>query len=128
MLKISEKAPSAEEIWYPFDQLEEADSAMWGNVNHRTTWLQLAQIFTGNAELYGDWMLRVLEAWPKSCQHNLTKGGDKRPWIGHAAAALAINCPEDIVRAAWGSLSQEQQDAANKKAEEAIEIWRAKNA
>ena len=128
MLKISEKAPSADEVWYPFDQLEEADSAMWGNVNHRTTWLQLAQIFTGNAELYGDWMLKVIEAWPKSCQHNLTKGGDKRPWIGHAAVALAINCPEDIVRAAWGSLSQEQQDAANKKAEEAIEIWRAKNA
>lgn len=128
MLKISEKAPSADEVWYPFDQLEEADSAMWGNVNHRTTWLQLAQIFTGNAELYGDWMLKVIEVWPKSCQHNLTKGGDKRPWIGHAAVALAINCPEDIVRAAWGSLSQEQQDAANKKAEEAIEIWRAKNA
>jgi hypothetical protein len=128
MLKISEKAPSPDEIWHPFDQLEEADSAMWGNVNHRTTWLHLAQIFTGNADLYGAWMLKVIEAWPKSCEHNLTKGGDKRPWVGHAAVALAINCPEDIVRAAWGSLSQEQQDAANKKAEEAIEIWRAKNA
>lgn len=128
MLKISEKAPAADEVWYPFDQLEEADSAMWGNVNHRTTWLKLAEIFTGNADLYGEWMLRVVEQWPKSCQHNLTKGGDKRPWIGHAAVALAINCPEDIVRAAWGLLSPEQQDAANKKAEEAIEIWRARNA
>ena len=128
MLKISEKAPAAEEIWYPFDQLEEADSAMWKNVNHRTTWLQLAITFTGNAELYGEWMLRVIEQWPRSCQHNLTKGGDKRPWIGHAAVALAINCPEDIVRAAWGALSKEQQDAANKKAEEAIEIWRANHA
>lgn len=128
MLKINDKAPSTEEIWHPFEILEEANSQMWGNVNHRTTWLQLAQIFTGNAELYGEWMLRVVEAWPKSCEHNLSKGGDKRPWIGHAAVALAINCPEDIVRAAWGSLSQAQQDAANKKAEEAIEIWRTKNA
>ena len=128
MLKISEKAPASDEIWYPFDQLEEADSAMWKNVNHRTTWLQLAVTFTGNAELYGEWMLRVVEQWPRSCQHNLTKGGDKRPWIGHAAVALAINCPEDIVRAAWAGLTKEQQDAANKKAEEAIEIWRANHA
>lgn len=127
MLKIDAKPPAAGEIWFPFDQLEEADSAMWRNVNKRTTWLQLAQIFTGNAELYGEWMLRVIESWPKSCQHNLTKGGDKRPWIGHAAVALAINCPEDIVRAAWGGLTKEQQDAANKKAEEAIEIWRVAN-
>jgi len=128
MLKISEKEPSSEEVWYPFDQLEEYDSAMWKNVNQRTTWLQLAQVFTGNAELYGEWMLRVVESWPKSCQHNLSKSGDKRPWIGHAAVAIAINCPEDIVRAAWANLTQTQQDAANKKAEEAIEIWRKKNA
>jgi hypothetical protein len=128
MPKISEKAPASDEIWYPFYQLEEADSAMWKNVNHRITWLQLAVTFTGNAELYGEWMLRVTEQWPRSCQHNLTKGGDKRPWIGHAAVALAINCPEDIVRAAWGALSKEQQDAANKKAEEAIEVWRANHA
>lgn len=128
MLKVNDKAPASQEIWHPFDQLEEAGSAMWGNVNHRATWLQLAQTFTGNADLYGEWMLRVVESWPKSCEHNLSKGGDKRPWIGHAAVALAINCPEDIVRAAWGGLSQAQQDAANKKAEEAIEIWRSKNA
>lgn len=128
MLKVNDKAPAAQEIWHPFDQLEEAGSAMWGNVNHRATWLQLAQTFTGNADLYGEWMLRVVESWPNSCEHNLSKGGDKRPWIGHAAVALAINCPEDIVRAAWGGLSQAQQDAANKKAEEAIEIWRSKNA
>ena len=123
MLKITDKEPSSNEIWHPFHELEEANSAMWGNVNHRTTWMQLAEIFTGNAEVYGEFMLRVIESWPKSCEHNLTKGGDKRPWVGHAAVALAINCPEDIVRAAWGNLSKEQQDAAK-----AIELWRARNA
>lgn len=128
MLKINEKEPASGEVWHPFEQLEEAASAMWKNVNHRATWLELAKTFTGDAQLYGEWMLRVIERWPKSCQHNLTKGGDKRPWIGHAAVALAINCPEDIVRAAWSGLSQKQQNEANKKAEEAIEIWRRNNA
>ena len=108
--------------------LEEFKSAMWGDVSRKSTWLRMAIEFTGDAELYGEWMVRVTEQWKHSCQHNLTKAGDKRPWIGHAAVALAINCPEHIVRLAWGYLTPEQQEKANKKAEEAIELWRRKNA
>lgn len=99
---------------------------MWGDVSHRKTWLDIAIIFTGNAELYGQWMLKVADAWPRSCEHNLTKTGDKRPWIGHAAVALAIGCPEDIVREAWGHLSEQQQRLANEKASIAIQYWRSK--
>ena len=101
---------------------------MWGEVTHRKTWLEMAVAFTGNAELYGEWMRRVVDEWPFSCSHNLTKRGDKRPWVGHAAVALAIRCPEDIVRQAWALLDGEQQRRANRKAEEAIEYWRVKNA
>jgi hypothetical protein len=59
-----------------------------------------------------------------SCEQNLTKlDTNRKAWIGHAAVALAIQCPEDIVRQAWGFLSDEQQKLANKKAQEAIEQW-----
>jgi hypothetical protein len=97
---------------------------MWGDVSRKRTWLQIAIAFTGDHELYGEWMKKVAEQWRHSCEHNLTKPGDKRPWIGHAAVALAIGCPEDIVREAWGHLSEEQQVKANAKASEAIEYWR----
>ena len=73
-------------------------------------------------------MRKVADEWKHSCEHNLTKSGDKRPWIGHAAVALVLKCPEDIVREAWGHLTTEQQDLANKQASEAIEYWRSKNA
>ena len=43
--------------------------------------------------------------------------------MGHAAVALAIGCPEDITRAAWGKLTDEQQLLANKEAERAIQAW-----
>jgi len=43
--------------------------------------------------------------------------------VGHAATALAIGCPELITRMAWGRLTQEQQDAANAKAQQAINLW-----
>lgn len=125
---IDGKPPKEGEIWHPWWMLEEVRHNMWGNVSHRDTWLQMAIAFTGNHSLYGEWMQRVLVEWPKSCEHNLTKSGDKRPWIGHAAVALAIRCPEDIVRQAWSHLSEEQQIAANKQAEQAISKWRSQNA
>jgi len=128
MLKINGKPPAEGEIWHPYWLLEEVESNMWGVVNHRNTWLEIAKVFTGNHELYGEWMKKVVANWKYSCEHNLTKAGDKRPWIGHAAVALAIKCPEDIVREAWGHLTKEQQDAANQQATNAIELWRIENA
>ena len=121
-------SPPPGEVWHPFWDLEEVRHNMWGNVSHRSTWLQIAATFTGNPELYGEWMFKVVEAWPKSCEHNLTKPGDKRPWMGHAAVALAVQCPEDIVREAWGLLNQDQQRKANDKAKQAIDSWRARHA
>lgn len=125
---ITEREPKAGEIWHPWWMLEEVKSNMWGDVQYKSTWLKIAIAFTGDADLYGSWMLKVVETWKYSCEHNLTKPGDKRPWIGHAAVAMAIHCPEDIVRQAWGFLTPEQQERANKKAEEAIAFWRRKNA
>lgn len=80
--------------------------------------------FTGDHEKYGRAMIEVTEKWHRSCEHNLTDiGQNRRAWIGHAACQLAINCPEYIVREAWGMLIQEQRDAANAVADIAIEKW-----
>ena len=69
-------------------------------------------------------MLKVIEKWPYSCEHNLTDTSQNRKaWIGHAACALALGCPEDITRAAWAKLSDDQQNKANQKAQDAINIW-----
>jgi hypothetical protein len=125
---ITTDGPKAGEVWLPYWKLEEVSHNMWGVVSHRSTWLRIAAEFTGNPGLYGEWMRRVVEQWPNSCAHNLTKPGDKRPWMGHAAVALAIRCPEDVVREAWGLLSEEQQTAANKQASDAIELWRSRHA
>lgn len=125
---ITNSAPKPGEVWLPYWKWEEVGHNMWGTASHRRTWVEIAVTFTGNADLYGEWMRRVIQEWPNSCAHNLSKPGDKRPWIGHAAVALAIGCPEDIVREAWAFLTPEQQDRANAQAEAAIREWREKNA
>jgi hypothetical protein len=125
---IDASEPKKGEVWHPWCDLEESESNMWGSVSHRETWLAIAVLFTGDHKLYGQWMRSVVDSWPKSCEHNLSKRGDKRPWIGHAAAALAINCPEDVTRQAWSLLTDEQRELANIEAENAIEYWSARRA
>jgi len=116
-------------MWHPYWLWEEVKHNMWGVVDNRKEWLEKAIEFTGDHVLYGGWMIKVADSWKYSCEHNLTKvGTNRRAWIGHAAVAMAIQCPEDIVREAWGYLSEQQQELANLEADKAIKYWEEKNA
>ena len=97
---------------------------MWGDVPDRRQWLRRAVIFTGNHRLYGRYMQRVTREWPNSCANALTDSNlNRRAWIGHAACALALRCPEDITRQAWSLLTDEQRILANGQADRAIQSW-----
>lgn len=111
-------------IYHPYWLWEEVDANMWGSVNNRKAFLQWAIDFTGDAALYGRWMLKVAGAWQYSCEHNLSNiTQNRRAWIGHAACAMANGCPEDIVRAAWGQLTDQQRIDADAAADVAIAWW-----
>lgn len=72
-------------------------------------------------------MLQVADKWKYSCEHNLSnKTQNRKAWIGHAACALALGCPEDITREAWSYLTEEQQQRANDEAQKAIKYWENK--
>ena len=110
--------------WHPYWLWEETYTNMWGNVDDRNAFLKIAIEFTGNHKEYGKWMRKVIKEWPISCEHNLTAVTlNRKAWLGHAACALAIKCPEDIVRQAWSHLTEEQQRKANEQAEKAIKAW-----
>ena len=99
---------------------------MWRKISptEKIELLEKARVFTGDASLYGSWMMRVTVEWPISCEQNLGfTGQNRQAWVGHAACCMAINCPEDVTRSAWWLLTQEQRDAANAVADEAIEAW-----
>ena len=111
-------------IWHPYWKWEETNFNMWGKVDDRADYLERAIKFTGDAEKYGSYMHRVINEWLYSCEHNLTdRSQNRKAWLGHAACALAFQCPEDIVRQAWSYLSEQQQIAANAQAEAAIKEW-----
>ena len=111
-------------VYHPWTEWEEVAHNMWGDVEDRSAALETAIEFTGNARLYGSYMMRVVSEWPISCENALTDYSlNRKAWIGHAAAALAHRIPEDITRLAWGKLSGEQQLLANKEAIKAISSW-----
>ena len=113
-------------IWHPYTSWEDYQHGMWRvpPKSERPGLLVKAVEFTGDADLYGSYMLKVIQEWPTACEHNLTDVHQNRQaWIGHAAACLALGLPEDATREAWGLLTQNQQDKANAKADEAIKLW-----
>ena len=112
-------------IYHPYWLWEERKFNMWGKPDKdRSFLLDKAVKFTGNNKLYGKYMRKVAKEWKYSCEHNLSnKEQNRKAWIGHAACALAFNCPEDIVRQAWSYLTDRQQNLANSQAEKAIKYW-----
>lgn len=113
-------------VYHPYNVWEEHKHGMWRVISGEQAkeFIKRAAEFTGDAKLYGEWMMRVVQEWPISCEHNLTCSGmNKQAWIGHAACCLAIGCPEELTRLAWHTLSQEQQDEANAMADKAIAAW-----
>lgn len=111
-------------VYHPFSEWEEVAANMWGEATDAKAMLEQAIAFTADHVLYGNYMLRVIREWPISCENALTDSSlNQKAWVGHAACAMALACPEDITRKAWGYLTDEQRLLANKAAERAIREW-----
>ena len=114
------------QIYHHYSKWEDWKAGMWNTVYgiEAGKYLDRAIQFTGDAKLYGSWMMRVIEQWPISCEVNLTNDSiNQRAWVGHAACCLGIGCPESITRQAWHHLSDIQQMEANAQADIAIRTW-----
>ncbi len=103
---------------------EEVKFNMWGEITGKKEAMRRAVQFTGNHRLYGRYMMRVVNEWRYSCENGLTDSSlNHKAFIGHCAAAMALRLPENIVREAWGRLSNEQRYKADMAAKRAIEWW-----
>lgn len=114
------------QIFVHWELWEDYHAGMWRKVSksEEDSYRQIAIEFTGDHIKYGAAMIRVSNEWPNTCMHNLTNPGiNRRAFIGHAACALVINCPEYIVRQAWWKLTDEQRILADKQADIAIALW-----
>ena len=83
--------------------------------------INLAMEMLSNKDLFLNTCKEVLINWTISSKVNLTnKQCNRKAWLGQAACNYKYKVPEICTRTAWGKLSIEQQNEANKIAEKII--------
>lgn len=69
-------------------------------------------------------MMRVVEEWKYSCEHNLTNPSiNKIAYIGQGACCLYAGIPSTVTMEVWNKLEKPVQDRANLDAEKALQYW-----
>lgn len=113
-------------VYHHYERLEEYHCGMWRMVKgeDRPPLRQAAADLMKRPDLFRDAMLRAITGWRFSCEHNLTSRATNRiAWLGHAGCCLATTAPEDVTREAWWTLTQVQQDVANRVAADVLAEW-----
>lgn len=114
-------------IYHHFSKCEEFKSVMWKSslgFDKKEKAKQCAE-FMADTDLFSAAMMLVIAEWPLSCEASFTNTGiNQVAWLGQAAAAIAIECPEDITKEAWGLLSYDKQELANDAAKIHIKKWK----
>ena len=83
--------------------------------------INLAMEMLSNKDLFLNTCKEVLINWTISSKVNFTnKQCNRKAWLGQAACNYKYKVPEICTRTAWGKLSIEQQNEANKIAEKII--------
>lgn len=120
------KNQRVDRIYFHYEELEEYKAGMW--VRHtgetRKEFVGCAARLMRQPEKFMDAMRSVLDLWPKSCLHNLTSLDSNRiAWLGHAGCCVSTGSTEECTRVAWHTLTNDEQDEANRVAAEVLEIW-----
>jgi len=114
-------------IYHHFSKCEEFKSIMWQSSLgiDKTEKINQCVSFMSDTDLFSAAMKLVVVEWPKSCEANFTNSGiNQVAWLGQAAAAIAMDCPEDITKEAWGKLEEAKQALANNAAKSHIKKWK----
>jgi hypothetical protein len=110
-------------IYYHYRDLEEHAHGMWRRTpsEEHGAYIESAAGLMADPQAFLDAMRRASIEWPKSMEAAMsTSSLNQRAYMGHAGCCIALGCPEDLTRLAWHTLTQEQQDEANRMADIAI--------
>lgn len=118
-------------VFHHFSKMEEFHSVMWKRIDptERDAAIEASAELMREPDSFAQACKRVVDEWPHSTEANLTASViNHQAWIGHAACCLNHGASEDLTRMAWRTLTQDEQDAANAAADEAIRYWEKKYA
>lgn len=115
-----------ERVFHHYENLEESRYGLWKRATgeERKAQMERAAALMKNRAQFEQAMREAASQWPMSCEHNLTCLDSNRiAWLGHAGCCIGASSSEEATRAAWHTLSQAEQDAANAAAALVLEEW-----
>ena len=128
-MRHSKKGKSSR-VYFHYTELEEFAAGLWKRPTGETRkdFIQKAANLMKQSDEFKTAMAQALDDWPKSCAHNLTALDSNRiAWLGHAGCSIATGSPEECTRVGWHTLTQEEQDEANRVAGEVLAVWDEEN-
>lgn len=115
-----------ERIYHPYDKWEDYKAGFYDNVsgkNKDELIKKVIELFS-NPELTKVYMMKVIDEWNYSCEHNLTNYSMNRiAYIGQAACCLYSKVPCYITMNAWNKVDYNLRNEADKIANLIIKQW-----
>lgn len=118
-----------ERIYHPFNLWEDYKAGFYDNCSgsKKAEYKKECLKLFNNLELLKEQMLRVVNEWKYSCEHNLTNPSmNKIAYIGQGAACIYKGIPNTVTMECWSLLSKEVQKEADKIAEVVLNEWENK--
>lgn len=113
-------------VYHHYENLEEYHEGMWRIVRgeKRKAFADAAADLMRQPDEFKAAMAAATKTWEKSCEANLTADAVNRlAWLGHAGCCIAVQSPEDCTRMGWHQLNKDEQNEANRVAQEVLDQW-----
>jgi protoheme ferro-lyase len=117
-------------IYHPYWLWEDYKAGFYDNVSGDQKQILLKKVVEmfNSKSLTKENMLRVINEWIYSCEHNLTNDSlNKIAYIGQGACCLYAGVPSTITMEAWSLLTNEVKERSNKIALDVINQWESNN-
>jgi hypothetical protein len=119
-----------ERVYHPYWLWEDYKAGFYDNCSGEQKKVYQARIIEmfRSSDLTEKNMLRVINEWKFSCEHNLTNNAvNKIAYIGQGACCLYCGAPSTITMETWSKVPIAYQEQANLIAEKVLDIWRTNN-
>lgn len=117
-------------IYHPYWKWEDYKNGFYDNLGgevKKRKIIKAVEMFN-DYKLTKKFMLRVINEWKYSCEHNLTNESlNKVAYIGQGACCIYDKIPNTVTMEAWSLLKPEIQNRADEIAKEVIKIWETRN-
>jgi len=125
-IRSDQQAPARQV--YAWHELEEylPSGGMWAapKAHDRAAHIYRSAELMADPPRFQGAMMQVLDKWPRSTAQAMTTPGlNRRAWIGHAGAFIAVGSPEETTRLGWHELDEAEQVGANLAADAVIAEW-----